>query len=260
MIAALALLALTPVTYSFPAGAAVRYDLGITFDGFVPILGGQEGKVVVTADVLAKGLAADSEGRPQVSSEITKFKLTFNDATIPLGLDKVEAYLPKTVASIAPEGLVLKSDAPNVKVPVRLPGLDVKRFPDMTYLPIQFPTGGVELGQVFSYKKSYGDSEATYEVTPTVVDDKQVKLGLKFSQHYETLEDDALNLVPDEKDAVRRVSSDVKGTGTATFDRRRKLVSELRLEGSVDSTATDLETQKTSQRHLKTLTTVRVKP
>jgi hypothetical protein len=259
MLTLLALVALTPVRYSFPADKPQHYDVGVTFDGFIPLFGGQQGKVELTMDVQAQGLAADSDGHPQVVSEIKDLKLLFNGAKLPLGLDRVSTYFPRTTASLAPEGQVLKSDAPDVKVPVRLPGLDVKRFPDITYLPIQFPAEGIEEGKSFTFRKSFGDSEAVYVVTPTKITDSTINLDLTLTQHYETQEDEALNIVTDPKDAVSQVSTDVTGAGAATFDRSRSLVSDLKIQAEADSKVTDLETKKETHRKLKTLLTIKAK-
>ena len=56
-----------------------------------------------------------------------------------------------------------ESDAPNVKLPVRLPGLDVKRFPDITYVPIQFPDRELKTGDTIHIKGHSTDFMQTVE-------------------------------------------------------------------------------------------------
>jgi hypothetical protein len=129
LLSLLALATITPVAYRFPLDRPLQYDVQVVFEGYIPLLGGQEGKVEVNLGVKVQGLAPDSDAKPRAASELNAFKILFNGADLTaIGLDSAKAYFPKTTVSLTPEGRVLKTDAPDVEIPVRLPGLDVKRF------------------------------------------------------------------------------------------------------------------------------------
>jgi len=127
MIALLAALALTPVSYNL-AGKTVNYDLALGFDGFVPILGGNIAKVNVNVGLVVKGQGADAAGNPMAVCDVSSLKVVYNDAVLPFNEDNVRKFFPNT-ATFTPQGKVLKDDAPQIDLPIQLPGLDVKRFP-----------------------------------------------------------------------------------------------------------------------------------
>src|SRR5688500_14619030 len=138
MLILLVLVATTPIAYGLGPGIKANYDVNVTFDGFIPLFGGQQAKVEVNMAVDVRGLAEDDQKRPRASSEITEFAVLFNGSKLPLTVQSVQEFFPKTTVSLSPQGKILKTDAPDVSLPVRLPGLDAKRFPDITYLPIEF--------------------------------------------------------------------------------------------------------------------------
>lgn len=258
MLSLLCALALVPVRYDFNPSTRLVYDVQVVFDGFIPILGGQEGVVSVTMGVAVEGLVKDSEGRAQAASEIKEFKLVFNDAALPLGLDNVTNFFPRTTVSLSPEGKVLKTNAPDVQLPVRLPGLHVKRFPDITYLPLEFPTEGVEVGKSWTYSKSFGDADVVYTVTATKIEGDTLSMDVSLAQEYTVLEDEAKNVV-EAKDAVATVVTKLTGKGTAEFDLRKGAVRRLQIDADAASTVVDLQTKEKSQRQLKTTLKVRLR-
>ena len=69
-----------------------------------------------------------------------------------------------------------------------LPGLDIKRFPDITYVPIQFPTDGAAIGQEWSFKKTFGESDMLYSCRLMKVTDGIAKIAVQIEQEYELLE------------------------------------------------------------------------
>jgi hypothetical protein len=256
----LALALLTPVAYNFPVGTTVPYDVQVRFDGFLPLFGGQEGKVDVQMTVEATGQVPDTDKNPQVTSELKTLELLFNGAKFPLGAENARGYFPKTTISMSPTGKILKTDAPDIRMMFRLPGLDVKRFPDITYLPIEFPAEGVEEGKTFEYRKPFGDSDVTYRVTPSSITPERITLKITVAQDYKTLEDVRLQIVDEEKGAEFSVSTHLAGDGTAVFDRNRGLVSEVEIKAEAVSEATNLKTGKLSQRRLATYLNVAAKP
>ncbi len=251
MLSLLCALAATTLQYRFNAAAHLDYDVQVVFDGFIPILGGQEALVDVKMSVAVDGLSADAEGRPRASSEIKEFKLVFNDFPLPWGVENVTGVFPKTTVSMTPEGKVVKTDAPDIQLPVRLPGLHVKRFPDITYVPIVFPTEGVEVGKSWSFTKAFGDSDVKYTVTPKSIDDKTAQLTIHIEQKYTVLEDESTNVV-EEKDAVNRVTTEVLGDGEAVFDRTRGAMLSIEIRAVASGSVVDLKTGAKSERQLKT--------
>ncbi len=259
MLSLLATLALTPITYGFLEGQKNTFDVDLKFEGFVPVLGGQDGVFDVHLGIQENRVKPDKDGNLQTTSELVGFKLKVNGGAFPIGLDEAQNYFPKTTVSNTPEGKVLKTDAPEIKLPVRLPGLDIKRFPDISYLPIEFPVGGIEEGKTFTYTKKFGESDVSYEVKPTKVDDKVVEFEIKLKQHYDLLEDDKKAVVEKEADATAKVSTDLEGAGKATFDRLKGVVTDLMLEATATSKVEDITTHAKSDRKLKTTQTIKVK-
>lgn len=243
--------ALIALAYTFAPGQIVGFDVEATFSGYLPVLGGRTGTVQVKMGVEAQGLPPDDKGLRQMTSEIKSAEITMNGALMPLGLANIQTYFPKTTIGMTPEGKVLKTDAPDITMPFRLPGLDVQRFPDISYLPIQFPVEGVEQDKPFSFKKAFGDSDVTYVVTPTKIDDASVQMAIKLTQQYVTFES-AKKQVVEEKEAAAKVVTDLDGSGTATFDRKRGFVSRLKIDAEAVSKVTNLQTKEQTERRLKT--------
>jgi len=257
MISLIAALVLTPVSYNLD-GKTVNYELGLGFDGFVPVLGGNIAKVDVTVGIVVKGQSPDADGNPKATSDVSSLKVVYNDAVLPFNEDNVRKYFPNT-ATFNPQGKVLKNDAPQIDLPIQLPGLDVKRFPDITFLAVEFPPEGIEVGKAFSYTRTFGSSEVAYTATPTVINDGEVDLDLHMSQAYNNQEDEAHNIVKDEKDAVASVATKVDGKGAVVFDRKIGLIRSVDLAATADSIVTDLKTKVETTRNLKTTLRVKLK-
>lgn len=257
MLALAAAAILQPVSYRFPA-TPVPYNLDLTFDGYIPVLGGNEGTVDVSAGITVKGLPADADGNPRAMTDLSSVKIVFNGATLPFGKDQVQGYFPNTVTA-TPQGKVLKNDAPNKDLPVQLPGLDVKRFPDLTYLAIEFPADGVEAQKPFSYSRAFGDSQVNYTITPTIVTPSEIDMNVKLTEDYENQEDDAHNLTKDPRDAAADVKTHVQGAGTVVFDVEEGMIRKVDIKSEAHSTVTDLKTKAVSKRDLKMGLTVTLK-
>src|SRR5689334_2351846 len=116
---------LTPVAYGFGSDTHLGYNVDVQFNGFLPVMGGNEGEVKIHMDVSVTGHPA-VDGKLKATSEIQMFEVTFNGAKLPLGKDNVTEYFPKTNITLDPTGKIVSSDAPDKKLPVKLPGLDVK--------------------------------------------------------------------------------------------------------------------------------------
>jgi len=252
------LLLSTLVQYGFSPATMAAYDVTVAFEGYLPIIGGKEGKVDLEMSVLVEGQPADADGAAQVASEIRTFKMSLNKVLMPFTEKNVADFFPRTTISVSPFGKQLKTNAPDKVLPVRLPGLDVKRFPAITYLPIEFPSEGIEIGQPYHFKKAFGDTDVDYEVTPVSISDDEVGLKVHLSQTYVSFEDAVHNPVKEDKAAIR-ISTDVTGDGTATFDRRVGLIKDTKLVADAVGKAVDVKTNESTDRHLKTTLTIRLK-
>ena len=242
---------LTLIAYRFPVGIHLNYDVMVGFDGYLPVFRGRQSLAEIAMTVDVAGAGPSPEGVPRVISEIKAFHLRLNGATLPFGPESVKTFFPRTTVDCTPEGKQVKTDAPNLRLPVHLPGLDVKRFPDITYLPIEFPINGIEQGKPFNFQKLFGESPVSYEVTPTKINADSVSLSIKLSQTYVAFEDEK-KAPTDEGKAATKIVTDLDGAGTATFDLKRGLVTELNIEANSVGHATDLKTQNQVERKLKT--------
>lgn len=252
MLAPLVALALVSVSYKLPT-EPLAYSMKVDFEGYLPILGGQEDALAnVSMGFKVTGLAADGEGNPQAANELTAFELKFGGAPMPFDVESVKAYFPKNTISYTALGKIVKNDAPDIALPVRLPGLDVKRIPDITFMPIQFPDGGIEVGKAFEYTKKFGDSDVAYVVTPNALEGNTLKLDVKMKQTYETMEDEAKNVTAKPEDAFSKVTTTVEGTGLVTFDVEKGIVVESTVTADATSKATEIKSGKSSDRKLKT--------
>lgn len=257
MLATLAALTLVPVAYGFGPTTKLSYSVSVHFDGYIPILGGQEGKVDVKMPITVLGKALDGENQ-QAVGEITDFKIVFNGAPLPFTLENVKEYFPKNTVSFTPAGKIVKNDAPNIDIPVKLPGLDPKRFPDITYLPVEFPVDGLSEGQTWSYKKAFGNSDVNYTCKALSIKEDKITIEMQLAQTYDGFEDESKNPVKDEKDAISKVVTTVTGKGTAVFDLKRCVVESFKATADALSQVTDLETKKTSDRKLVTVMDVQL--
>jgi hypothetical protein len=246
----------TLLAYQFPVGVRQTYEVDVQFEGFVPMLGGIEGKVDVAIKLAVRGLEPDGEGRPQVVSEIEEFGLKLNDARMPFERQNLDRFFPKTTVSIDPRGKVLATDAPDRVLPGRLPGLDVQRFPDITYLPIEFPSEGIAAGQTFRFTKTFNGSVANYTVTPGEPQENLVPLTIEVEQRYTTFEDGRANLVAKER-AKEEVETTVAGKGEARFDLAVKQVRDLRIVADAEARVRPVAGEGERTRRLRTILTVK---
>jgi hypothetical protein len=260
MLALLAAASVVKLAYSFPPDVKRVYDVKTSFEGFIPILGGHEGKVAVDLVVTAKGLAPSADGLSQVLSTLDDIKVAVDDAPLPIvTLESAQEFFPPTTVSINPFGATLKTDAKETDIPVKLPGLDSKRFPDITYLPLQLPEEGAEAGKPYSFKKAFGDSDVSYTVTPTAVSDETVEMNVVLTQSYEVLENEGLEVVKDPKDAYATVKTEMKGKGSAVFDRKLGLFRTVSITADAVSKVVTIEKKKQSERKLKSILTIKLR-
>lgn len=247
-----AIVALAALSYALPVNRPLDYRLEVGLDGFIPILGGQEGSASVNLRVRVEGIAPDAAGLAGATSEIVEAVIAFNGAPLPLGVEAVREYFPKTTVRYTPRGEIKSTDAPGVKLPVRLPGLDVKRFPDISYLPVVFPEIMPTPGGSWTFRKAFGDSEVTYVCTLRKDEGGLATIGIKIGQTYEVLENAALEVVSDEKDAAAKVKTVVTGEGEALFDQKLGAFRTSSIVATAVSDVEEIASGKKAQRTLKT--------
>ena len=247
-------------TYEFKSGQTTNYRMNATFDGFLPILGGNEGKAEVGMTIRVAG-NDPLESRQRVSHEITAFEIKFNGARLPLTLDNVVDFFPLTRLELSPLGEVLKNDAPDRDLPVKLPGLDAKRFADITYLPLQFSERPIAVGDEWTFKKSFGGSDVNYTVTLEGVTANIAKLRVKVAQDFTVLENDLLEVTTKREEAVQEARTVLTGAGTVEFDLATGQTRKVEMVNDAVTTIKPLDGSASTERKLKTtLTVTRVEP
>lgn len=245
-----AMLLAANLAYAFPAGTKQLYDFQVNLDGHIPMLGRAQSQVEVKMVLQIEGLGVKEDGIG-VTSDLTEMRASMGGIVLPFTIDNVKAFFPKTTLKVSAAGKVLKSDAPDVQLPVRLPGLDSKRLPDISFLPIEFPAEGIEGGKSFQFKKNLGGTEATFTVTPTAIDDAVAMLDVGLSQEYSTLEAANGDEVKDEKGAVNRLSTVLSGTGKVIFDRKRGLSKSFHADSEAVTQVTAIKDGAKSERRIK---------
>lgn len=252
-------LAIVPVGYGFVPGTKCSYDVEFAFDGFIPVLGGMEGQASAKMGVEVIGLTPDKNAAQKASYELKQFALFVGEDEFPYSIDKIKPFFPKSNVWFTELGKVQKTDAPKLDIPVRLPGIDPKRFADVSFLPVEFVAASVEEGQKWTFEKAFGDSTVNYEVNVKSVSDTVIELNLGLKQTYTVLEDEAKNVVKDEKDAIARVETTVTGTGNAVYDRQKRMFASVVINADSISKAVDLKTKETAERKLKMTTKVKLR-
>ncbi|MBS1713976.1 MAG: hypothetical protein JST30_06530 [Armatimonadetes bacterium] len=238
------------LAYGFGPGTKLTYDANVTFEGFLPLMGGNEGKVDVKMAVAVAG-AEPVEGYLKSTSEIKEFDVSFNDAKLPLDLSNVTELFPKTTITLAPTGRIATTDAPDKKLPVRLPGLDVKHFPDVTYVPIELPSHP-EAGVKWTFAREFGSAPIDYECELGEKTGDLQRVKVKLKQSYRDFESKALETVKEESDAEWDVTTTMNGEGWVDFDTVRGAVSQFEIKNTAIGQAKNLKTGKTSERKLVT--------
>ncbi|MEZ5162184.1 MAG: hypothetical protein R2688_00220 [Fimbriimonadaceae bacterium] len=258
MLTFVAAIALAPATYQIKPTTDLSYDFKMIFDGFLPILGGNEGTADIDMVVKVKGELGGENGNMSASTEITKFEMAFNGGKLPLTLDMVTDVFPKSSITFTPRGEIVKNTAPDKKPPVRLPGLDVKRFPDITFLPIIFSEKELKAGEEWQFKKSFDGADMTYTCSFGEPSGDTLPVKIAIKQDYTVLENDSMEVVPKE-DAVREVTTHMTGTGEANFDTKRGIFTYVKMKNVAKSEATDFDSKEKTERVLKQELTLKLK-
>lgn len=230
----IAAIAALTIQYGFEANTRYEYDMKFHFDGFLPILGGNEGKVDIDLVLDVRGRDASASLR-RTQHEIKNFNLSFNRVPLPLGLDAAQDIFPLTRIGLEPSGRVVENDAPDRDLPVRLPGLHVKRFAEISYVPIEFPMGALSEGQTWSFSRDFGESPVNYTCTLQKLGNDSATIAIRLNQKYSYYENDLLEAVSNRSDAVAEVEVTMTGTGTVEFDLARGVPLKVAMRNSSTS-------------------------
>jgi hypothetical protein len=251
MTVALLGLALMSAAYKFEPATSHQFQVDVTFDGFLPVLGGNEGVVDAKMGLAVSGLSP-KESNLRATSELNSFELSFNKAKLPFDLSSAEEYFPKTTISLTPAGKIVENNAPDKQLMVRLPGLDVKRFPDITYAPLEFPETGIETGTTWNFTKKFDGADVFYTCTVKNMTDTQAEVSVSVKQTFDSMENEALEIVKSESDAVNRVKTDMTGTGVVLFNLEKGIPNKVVMTNDSASTVTPIKGGASTVRKLKT--------
>lgn len=244
--------------YAFTPDTKLTYDVSVNFNGFLPLFGGNEGTVDVKMGVDVAGQAPDN-GNLKATSEIKEFEVAFNGAKLPLAVENVNEFFPKTTITLEPTGKILTNDAPDKKLPVRLPGLDVKRFPDITYVPIELPADGLAEGTAWTFTRDFGGTPINYSCKAASRADAVWKIDVKLEQKYTVLESPSLEVVTKTEDAVNEVTTTMTGEGVVEFDAGLGRVAAATMTNTAVSEAKSLKSGDVKKRSLVTKYTIKLR-
>lgn len=259
MVSLVAAAVLASGAYRFDTTTKLDYDVNVVFEGFLPLLGGNEGVADVKMGVRVAGLEPDDLGI-RSTSELTAFEISFNGGKLPLDVESAKVYFPKTTVTSTNLGKVLKSNAPELNLPVRLPGLDVRRFPDITYLPVELSGKDLKVGENWKFERLFGDAPMQYDCTVSQLSEAgRATISVKVHQEYEVWEDETLEVVPEEKGATARVKTILDGSGNVIFDVTKGVAVGADMKNATISEVRDIKSGKLTIRKLNSTLKVRLK-
>jgi hypothetical protein len=242
-------IALAPAAYQFAPSQANTFTMKAEFDGFVPVLGGNEGKVEVVLGIAVTGLEPKGAS-PRASYDINRFELKFNEAPLPFGIEMVKDFFPKSEVTATPQGRVTANTAPNRGLPVRLPGLDPRRLPDLTFLPIELPEEGLEEGKTWQFERVFDGAPMKYTCKVETLNPAQAEISVEVSQQFEYLENEALEAVTKEADAISRAKASLTGRGKIWFSLESGAALGTQMRSESTTTVTPIKGGKESVRKL----------
>ena len=244
-------LALATAEYKIEPAAKHAYVMDAEFNGFLPILGGNEGKAEIRMGVAVTG-ESKSENELKIASEISSFSIKFNEAPLPLGLDAVQDFFPKAVVTINKQGKVLANTAPNTPLPVRLPGLDPRRMPDITFVPLEFSSEEIKPGLSWKFDRDFSGAPLAYTCKVESVEGDVATVSVAVKQEFTALENDGLEVVKNEADATASVKTEMTGEGRVWFNLAGGYALGSEMRNVAISTVTPLKQGKKGERRLTT--------
>lgn len=235
-----------PVVLAYRMPPSVDYQVKLVVDGNIPVMGGQQGTAQVDLTLNVKG-----GPESKATYELTDAGIAFNQSKLSfLTLDQFTKFFPKTSLELAPSGKVVSTTAVDSKLPVRLPGLDQKRLPETTFLPVELPAGPVDAGFEWTFSRPFSGSDAVYTCRVTQISGDIATLSVKVKQDLEYDENESQEAVKDKSDAVHHVKTSMIGEGSVVFSLGEGAIVTSELNSTAVSQVTDLETKQNSERKM----------
>ena len=244
------------VSYDFPAGTETKFNVKVHFDGYVPLFGGKNGKVDVDMIVKVVGVESKKPELQSVDSEIIGLKGTAFGMILPVNKNNIGGFYPKAVASFEPTGVVKSNTAEHKEMPVKLPGLDSQRLPEISYVPLILNNAATANGDGYEFTRTFNGAVTKYKISPGKSDDEgRVVFQIEVNQESAGFED-AYGNPAEESAAKSKLKTLMTGKGSATFDLTKHMFDKVVVETVGDTDVTVIKTGKTSKRSLKTTLTI----
>ncbi len=255
-ILALSLFHQNPVrSYSYPLGSETKFQVKVQFDGYIPLFGGKIGKADVDLTVSAKSVLEKDPRLTAVESQITELKAVAFGVALPLNKNNIGQFFPKATATIDLNGMVKSNSAPAIDMPVKLPGLDSQRLPEISYVPLVLNTEGLLTNKPYEFDREFNHAKMHYTVTPGAIVDAVQSLDIKVTQDSDGFEDSYGN-PSEESIAKSKLVTHLEGTGKAKFNIALGKFDKVVMETNGATTVTNIKSGKTSSRSLKTTLTI----
>lgn len=247
-------LALWP-KYDLSVRPTFAYELTVDVDGDLPLLGWKPGKVRLEIEFEVISLKPGTDGTFQAKHRLVSFRSSLNGAPLPFRLENVSGFFPETSISYLPNGKVVKTTAKDHDLPAAIPGLDPRRFPEMTYLPIEFPDTEVEL---WNFQRQMGADQMDFNVERVPANVRSYMFDVVQSGKF--LEDSAGRRVEDPKRAAFQFTTSVLGSGSLLMDSTARYVEAVSLTATTTCTGTPNASTKTLvKRSWKTTVVVKLR-
>lgn len=242
-------------SFDFPVGSESKFNVKIQFDGFIPLFGGKVGKADVDMVVRALGVEPKKPDLQSVDSEIIELKAVAFGSTLPLNKNNIGQFFPRAIATIETSGLVKHNDAPQISMPVKLPGLDSTRLPEISYVPLVLDEASVKAGKSYEFSRVFNGSPIKYKVTPGGEALEKESFLIEVNQETSGFED-AYGNPAEESGAKSKLKTVLTGKGMAIFNYKLRKFDVVVVETTGDTDVTNIKTGKTSKRTLKTTLTI----
>ncbi len=242
-------------SYYFTKGSETKFNVKIQFEGFIPLFGGREGKADVAMVVRAVGVEPKQSELQSVDSEIIDLKAIAFGSTLPLNKNNIGMFFPRAIATFESTGEVKLNDAPDINMPVKLPGLDSKRLPEISYVPLIIDRVAAASGKPFEFSRKFNGAVMKYKVVPGLQDEYKEEFAIEVTQASDGFEDAYGNPCV-EASAKSKVTTVLVGMGSARFNMDKQMFDKVVVETNAASDVTVIKTGKTSKRSLKTTLTI----
>lgn len=241
--------------YDFPVNSETKFNVKVQFDGFIPLFGGRNGKADVSLVVKAASVLSQRADLQAVDSEIIELNAVAFGSALPLNKNNIGQFYPKATATFDRLGKVNFNSAPEVNMPVKLPGLDSKRLPEISYIPLILNSEAIMANKSYQFERTFNGAPLKYTVTPNTKNDHFITFDIAVTQQSSGFED-AYGNPAIEEGAKSKLATNLTGTGTATFNLDKNMFDKVVVETKAETDVTVIKTGKSSKRNLKTTLTI----